>query len=381
MKKKVNGQVVEISNIATIELAFEGLAMRRLASSSIGTRLLGSSTADIDNMIKYYGEMHKALPFPLHGLEEDVKYAAIATYIQDKMDIPLRMWVDNGLNIMIGDGRALKFIGMTWGVVSVQDVPEDNTNIELYISSPCYSEMEWALTQLMNGERLSGYYDRFMGEFAKACKNEPIVLKWELSRLLEFGKVPKRIDIGDDKLIDTERAGVEYFLDIFCTGTEKSGSERKVIDLTGNEPKSYSKFIRTPVYDFEVYEKASYTTDDGMETPNVSKIKRTDLEGMAGVFQIVIGIGRVCGKVRPKYSGIVSKGTVVFQVEGTIYRCDAKKYKKPDIISRGMSIVGYDSGMVYMMREKETSSGVKEESTYAYDIATGKARLCRLRYL
>lgn len=378
MKKKVNGHVVDIPNMDTIEKGFEGLATGRLVSSNISDNLTEGCEDIINECIAAYESVCKALPFPLHAVEENIKYAAIGSYIKDKLRKPLEMWVDRSLYILVDKTRALKFASNTWGVVSVDGAREDNTSIELYRYDVGYNEFEWALEHLMNGEPLTGYYQRFMSGFVKACENEPLVLKWEMSRLLDFGYVPPRMDLNNDKLLDVH-SGFEYFLDIFSAGERKTGGCRCVIDLTkkGSTPVIEDK--TATVYDFEVYEKRKLTPEDMMATPDVKRIQRTGMDGLAAVFQTVMGKGAF-SKERPGYKGIIDKGVVVYEVAGTVYRCGTSKYQKAVVIARNVELWGYENGCVYLKQTVACPSGVRKESIYAYRISDGATLICKIAY-
>lgn len=379
MKKKVNGHVVEIGNMDTIEKGFEGLAMGRLVSSSLNDNLASDSEEQINECIKCYEEVSKALPFPLHAIEEDIKYAAIGTYMRDKLGKPLSMWVDKSLCISIDGARALRFVASTWAVVSIESIPEDNTNIEMYTYEVGYKEFDWALRKLMNGEKLSGYYQQFMPGFVKACGGEPLVLKWEMSRLLEFGYVPDQMNFNSDKLLDIN-SGSEYFLDIFSTGSRKTGETRCVIDLTrkGGTPTYEQK--SNPVYDFEVYEKKKQTPEDVLTAPDVRKIQRAGMDGLAAVFQTVVGKGMFTSNVRPEYRGVIDRGTVIYEVMGSVYRCSATKYQKPIEIARNVELYAYQNGLAYIRKRAICQSGVKKESIYAYRISDGSLLICKIEY-
>lgn len=381
MRKKVNGHVIEIANMPTIEKGFEGLATGRLVSSSLNDTLTDGCEAFINECIDAYEDICKALPFPLHAIEENIKYAVIGTYIQDKIKKPIRMWVDYSLYIVVdgtNDERAIKFVGNTWGIVKISSVPEDNTSIELYRYDTGYREYEWALSKLMNGDKLDGYYVQFMPGFVKACGNEPLVLKWEIGRLLEFGYVPNRLELNSDKLLDVN-SGAEYFLDIFSAGERKTGQKKCVIDLTKKDVKPVMEDTTATVYDFEVYEKRKLGSEDIMTTPDVKRIQRTGMDGLAAVFQTVMG-KKAFSKVRPEYRGIIDKGTVIYEVSDTIYKCHATKYQKPEVIAQNVRIYAYEKGCVYLRQEVNCPSGAKKESIYAYRVVDGAMLICRIQY-
>ena len=71
MRKKVNGRVVDISNIEIFEKAFEGLALGRLVSSSVADTITGDSEL-VNKCIESYETIYKSMPFPLYCIEENI---------------------------------------------------------------------------------------------------------------------------------------------------------------------------------------------------------------------------------------------------------------------------------------------------------------------
>ena len=143
MKKLVNNKIVDIRNMELFEVAFESMALKKHTISSIkDTFINDTESLDISNdCISIYNRVHKSLPFPLYAIEDNIKYASIATIIKDEISRPIKCWVDNGLYIYLEDDRAIRFIGDTWGVCTVKEIQEDNSNIELYNCDIGYREL------------------------------------------------------------------------------------------------------------------------------------------------------------------------------------------------------------------------------------------------
>lgn len=59
-----------------------------------------------------------------------------------------------------------------------------------------------------------------MPSFVQACKNQPMVLKWELSNMLKFGYVPKKQVFLNNSLIDRQK-NLIYSIDIYVAGMRK----------------------------------------------------------------------------------------------------------------------------------------------------------------
>lgn len=378
MKKKVNGKVVEIRNIELFEQAFEGLALGRLVSSSVADTITTNQEL-VNKCIENYEAIYKSLPFPLYAVERDIKYATIAMYIKDNLDEPVNMWVDNALYIMVESDKAIKFVGNTWGIVSVQKQMEDNTDIEYYSDEPGYEEYKWVLTKLMNKESLKDYYTRFMRDFVEACNREPMILRWELAHILEFGSVPNKFELKENRLLDVE-TGSEYFLDIFSTGKRKVGESEYVFDLTGNskELKKKSKYIRT--FDFEVYEKKAQTEDIMLGT-NIEKLQKCNLDGAAALFETLAGIGSLHNGIENvSYTGIIAKDYIIYQVGNQLYKCTAKKYSKAVEIGKNIEIYGFENDLLYIEKKSLCDSGIHKIAIYAYDLDNNTVKLCRIQF-
>lgn len=378
MKKKVNGRVVEIGNIELFEQAFEGLALGRLVSSSVADTLTTNQEL-VNKCIESYEAIYKSMPFPLYAVERDIKYVTIAMYIRDNLDEAVEMWVENALFIMVEADKAIKFVGNTWGVVTVQNKKSDNTDIEYYSDEPGFEEYKWVLTKLMNNESLKDYYIKFMRDFVEACNREPMILKWELARILEFGNVPNRLELKENRLLHVD-TGSEYFLDIFSTGKRKTGESEYVFDLTGKggELKKRSRYVKT--FDFEVYEKKAQA-DDIMVGTNIERLQKCNLDGAAALFETLVGKGSLQdGIENVPYTGIITNKYIVYQIGNQIYKCTAKKYTKAVEIGRSVEIYGFENGLLYMEKKSLCDSGIHKKAIYAYDLDNSTVRLCRIQF-
>lgn len=378
MKKKVNGKVIEIPNMDLIEKGFEGLALGRLVSSYI-TDTVSDDSELMNKCIKQYDSVYKSLPFPLYAIEENIKYSMMAMYLRDTIDEPIEMWVDSALFVAVDKNRALKFVGNTWAVVSIEKIQDDNTDIDNYNGEPGYTEYAWVLQQLMEGKSLSGYYNRFMKSFVEACNNEPMVLKWELTRLLDFGYVPKEMQLNPDKLYDVDSKS-EYFIDIFSAGKRQVPGFNYQFDLTskGEGLKKTAKY--TEVFDFEVYEKKVQPEDVTVKS-DIRRIQKCNLDGLAAIFETVVGKGSLQSTIDDiTYTGIIVGDDVFYQIGGSLYRCRAKKYEKGKEIARNIELYGYENGLIYMLKKSLCSSGVTKEAIYAYGVKDSKIRLCKISY-
>lgn len=380
LKKKVNGKIIEISNLELFEAAFEGLALGRLVSSSVSDTIADDSEL-INKCISIYDTVYRSLPFPLYAIEQEIKYAMIATSLKNKIDEQLEMWIDSALYIKVEDKKALKFISNTWGIVSVDDKErEDNTDIALYNEDVGYSEFVWALKKVVKDESLEDYYIKFMPEFVKACSKEPLVLKWELSKILDFGAIPERTALKANKIIDID-TGSEFLVDIFSTGKKKTNESEYIINLTGNnsDVTKKAKYIQT--YGFEIYEKKKESSDI-INSAGINKLKKSNIDGFGGVFETLIGKGIVRESINSvSYTGIIVAGKIVYQVGNQIFICDLNRYTKPVEIGRNVEIYSYDNGFVYIIKRTICESSICKESIYALNPVNMQIKLCKIQFI
>lgn len=379
MKKKVNGKVVDIENIELFKEAFEGLAISQSVVSNI-TDTIDNETDLVKRCIEEYNKAYKSMPFPLYSIESNIKYATIATYLKKKVTEINKIWVDKAIFIHIEDNKYLKLASCNWAVVSLSRSGEDNVDITKYKGCVGYDEYSWILGRLLNNESTAPYYNKFMRDFVVACNKENLILKWELSRILDFGFVPSEVELKDNTIIDLD-SGDNYFLDIFYNGMVKT----KVTDveiyigLDGSR-KVNEKAKYTKAYDFDGYVKRTYI-ENGVSNESKTKMSQQDIAGLGSMFEKILVKGLADDRVEDiVYTGLVSQGLMVYQLDNTIYRCNLKRYEKSVEVANNVNLFGLDGTKVYFYKDTKCGSGVIERTTYMFDVATNKLRLCRIEY-
>lgn len=380
MKKLVNGNVIDISNIKLFELGFEGLVLNQKASSDVKTPMESNSNA-VKRYINAYNKVINGLPFPLYAIESDCKYAIIANYMLNK--IPeldsKKVHINKCIIIELDDSQQLKLMYKTWAIEKKNEKFDGFASLDLNKYSKCteYKELKWCYDKMVADQSIGSYYKEFMKEFIEACGGNPMVLNWELKNILNFGYVPDEMKIDKNRIIYPSK-GYEYFLDIFCTGKKPSKDSILEIDLTENG-KVTQKHKSIKVYDFEIYGKRLSTDSIMKETDN--KLEKKKFDGMANVFETIISLGISNDMVENiEYRGIMDEDVIIFEANNKIYGCDPNKYGNTDIIASNVSIYGYEDGRVYLKNSIILESGVHKDSIYAYDTKTNKARLCKIRF-
>ena len=82
MKKLVNGRIVDIKNIDIFEKAAEGTAINRTLPNIIPNDTLNLDFDIIEIYINAYKKFYASLPFPLYGVDTDLKYCAAGLFIK-----------------------------------------------------------------------------------------------------------------------------------------------------------------------------------------------------------------------------------------------------------------------------------------------------------
>ncbi len=377
MKKLVNNKVIDV-DIELFEKAFESMAINNYSYSNIRDNVPNKDvTGAMGKCINAYNNMYKSLPFPLYAIESDVKYAAMAMYLKDVVKSPIEAWVDGGLYIYIDADVALKFVGSSWSITGVKHKQEDNTNIEDYKDSMGYREFKWALVQLMNKKSLKNYYKMFMPKFVEACNADVMVLKWELARILEIGRVPNPIKFKANTIVNFDRNS-ELYIDIFSTGKRKDSRGSKYIIRIGSNKDTVEKNAKyTTTYDFELYEKGI----DYDNTIVIGKLKKLNLDCALNIFETIVGKGSLRDGVENiAYKGIITNNILVYQVENTLYICRADRYSKSREIANNVELYSCEEGIIYFYKNSLCDNGAIKEVMYGYKLQDSSIRICNIKY-
>ena len=380
MKKRVNGRTVDIKNIEIFEKAAGSLAINRTATSNTSDTS-GIDSKNMGEIVKLYTAFYKSLPYPLYAIDEDIKYSTIATFIKKRLVTPPKMWISNRLYVILDEESkiAVNFVNLTWGIVKVDNIKDDNTDITEYNGACGFEDFVWALTKILKKQSTSSYYKEFMPEFIEACNNQPMVLKWELSNILEFGLVHDKMEFPDNKIVDLD-TGNTYFLDIFVTGLRETKKKQCVLSLISDgDMETKHKYVKQ--YGFDAYEKIS-TADMERVVPNSDKLKKKEMYGLTGLFNILCAIKNVNEhETFDSYKGFTADGNLAFIVNSRLFIAKANKFVEPKEIARGVELYSYNRGIMYFSKRRAISKGIKEETIYSYSFKDGNLRLCRIGFV
>lgn len=379
MKKKVNGKIVDIKNINVFEQAAEGLAINRSTSSTTADTIQ-ADLYDIKEYVLLYNAIYQSLPYPLYALDNNIKYATLATFIKRKTTKSPKMWINGGLFICIDEENniAVNFVNRTWAVVRVPKQLEDNTNMQLYKDDCGFADLMWALSRVLKKETTSAYYSSFMKEFVDACNGQPMVLKWELGNILDFGRIPSRQIFEANKIVDLE-SHKAYILDIFVAGTKETKDKQYSFSLLSeDEPELKPKVIKQ--YGFDVYEKKN--SENGQVKPNDDKIKKCELYGMTSVFNTLCFIKSMTEQQSfDEYRGFIIDNILVYVVRGRLYVAKASNFVEPKEIARGIELYAFDDGLIYFVKPQTIAKGIRKETIYSYSLKDNNLRLCKIQFM
>lgn len=377
----VNGRIVDIKNIDIFEKAAEGTAVNRTLPNIIPNDTLNLDFDLVEKYINAYKKFYASLPFPLYGVDTDLKYCAAGLFIKKETATNIRMWTNNGLFICVDADRklALGFVNNSWGIVYVNEIKEDNLNIQNYRDNIGFEEFVWVTASLFKGEGTSKYYEVFMPKFVEACGSQHVVMRWELGNILQFGNIPDRMTMQLNKVIDLNNKS-NYTLDIFVAGTRETKDKQQVWSFYDSDTRSEVKSKSVKVYGYDLYNKPIITGDS--IKAGEDKIKPAELYGINSLFCTLCTIKSV-GEADdfPDFLGFIADGNLVFSVDGRVFVAKSDNYTEAKEVARGVEIYSYKRGVVYLSKPKVIAAGIKKEVIYSYSLVDGNLRLCKIQFV
>ena len=385
MIKKVRGKDVKITNLKTVEKAFEGIVIssRNTMVNGVtnGISLEGIECAS--SIIKEYFNIYEKLPFPLNSIEEKIKYACIAMILQYKIEEVLKFKVmENGLTVGYNATTGIHFFNTGWKLVNTEKVEwDDFVDIGEYRKHPSYTEYEWVVSCIIDGKGLNEYYKKFMRDMYDACKGNKSALRRELANILYIKSIPEDIhDIRENSILDVNE-NFEYTIDIFMEGKVRTGNESYSIILVNNGFETKVNKEVEIIYNFDVYRKKVIVGHiDGSENnSNIKRIAKVEMPGAISIFEKILtdGIENSYNKV---YRGIKCGNNLVFSMNGNLYKTTASEYTEPELIKNYVDIVGAHGEMVYYYSKERLPSGVIKNTLYELNSTTSESSVCLINF-
>lgn len=381
MRKLINGTIVEINNIELFNRAAEDMIIDKKVTNKTAD-IIDCSNGLIYKYVKYYDEIYKAMPFPLYGIESDVKYVAIGTIIKECIKDDTKMWADGALCVCIDNEReiVLRIVGNTWEITKKAS-KDDNIDIEKYNGQLGYEEYSWFIKSVLERKNSGNFYITFMPEFVRACEWQPSIMQKELGDILTFSVIPNRLYLQDNKIIDLENKSV-YCLDIYSNGYKKTGESQYVMSFLDEEDDSemQMKPKYKMVYGFNTYVKEASIGKDGTRS-ELGKLKEVKMEGMSNIFNTLCAIKMAAEKEEfESFTGFKIDRDMVYIVNNRLFVCKSFKASEPKEVATGVEIYGYDKGLVYFIKSTNIGNGTKKEIIYSYNLKDGTIKVCKIQF-
>ena len=381
MKKLINGQPLDIGSdvIELFEKGLEGNVTKKMLQTKIDVKVEGSSD-EIGEVVSEYYNAYIRFPYPLYAVEDDIKYATIAVQMQRRLPKLIKycpkVKVGGGkVKVFSDDGYCIELASDNWAIVMEHYDEDDDGKIDIdsYKDSALFRFYKWCLDKMEKSEQLSGFYNFAIPGLLTACNGKPMVVKWELAKLLQFNDVPSQVSIPNRVFIDTS-TGSEYMLDMFWEGKYKANPEVKtlVIDLRSDATEKFYDANDEKLYSFEVY-------DNNRERGRV--VLKNSKRLFASIADV---IGSVCNEKclnvdRLEYRGLISEGYIALQVADDIYtgRLDGKTPLSQT--GNYVDIVNM-SGSKLFVKKSFKKEGAIRQAYYVYDIVSDKLKVCDVNY-
>ena len=379
MKKLVNGKVVDIKNIDLFELAAEGAAIDRTLPNIIPRDKLDLDFEIVDEMISIYRNFYNILPFPLYSIDTNIKYCAAGLVIMRETRVKNKMWVDEGLFICIDEETklCLGFVNKSWGIVKFDELKNTGLDLSQYKGDVGYEEFVWVIASLFKKSGTEDYYKVFMSNFVEACGNQAIVMRWELSNILQFGNTPERLNLPDDKIVDLVTK-TTYSLDIFVAGTRNTKSQEQVWGINSDTVASQTKKVN--VYGYDLYMKPA-VRDGAIIRAGDDKMKQVELFGINSLFCTLCSIkSNDSSDTFSSYKGFIADNNFVYLIDSRLFVAKSRNYVDAKEIARGVEIYSYSDGIVYIIKPKILKAGIRKENIYSYNLQDGNLRLCKIQF-
>lgn len=376
MKKLINGKVVDIKNMNLFEMAAEGLALQRTATSNTSDALdTSTDSVKIRRLIKQYDLFYKYMPYPLYAIEQDIKYAALGSFLKKISNEKMDMWIDNGLNIIINQetGMTLKIVNNTWSLVYTKESRIDNVDMQYYKDSIGFDEYTWVLNKIISKENTGDFYKVFMPDFVAACNGQSMIIKWELENMLTFGKIPNRMTFKANRIIDTDKE-LEYSLDIYFTGYAVVDDGKKVSRICADGMCREASKPKIKTYEFEAYSKACNSSMNNKQT-------KCNVNGLHSLFLELCGIKSANEMATfPDFYGMIQDNNLVFTIDRTLFVAKANRLLEPIDIASGVELYAVESNKVYFIKSYRINDSITKDVMYSYNIKEKTTKLCKILF-
>ena len=380
MKKLINGKVVNIQPdvLELFEKAMEGNVTKKALANKIDIAL-ESDTGHMGDIIASYYSTYIRLPYPLYAVEEEIKYATIAAQLQRSLEgtigyKPRVQVVDNKVSVFSEDGYCIELASDSWAVTvpeNTDDIPAKDVSLDDYKTDVLYRFYAWCEQKLIRKETLSNFYTFAVPGVLDACGRKPLIVKWELAKLLQFADIPVETKVVDRHIVDVDTE-TDYFLDVFWEGEMDESNKRSVmvIDIRKNAEQLLSETKSKKKYNYEVYE-------------NNKESGRLKLKASKKRFESIFNaIADACHEGADidtiQYHGVISDGYIAIEIENKLYV--GTTHDGISEIGMDTKIVSICGSKVYVNKSIKKPKGAVREAVYIYDIVSDTLKICNVQY-
>lgn len=369
-------------SIPNIEL-FEKAAKHQLSLNPCTSNITDLAVDNCDKVnlhILNYLRAYKSLPFPLNNIEDDIKYIVIGTYMMSKSNQSTHMWVDNGLIVVLdeADKKVVRFKGVYWAIQTVSELKDDNLNLENWQDYVGYKEYGWVLKQLLTGAQTSKFYEEFMPNFVKACKNQQEILKRELNNILKFGYIPKEQEFPANVILDKAR-NERFTLDIYVQSIIHD-KNKKIISIQNDVDSAHEQYQSKKIYGFNTLKKPIEFVDD--MKPGDDKLKHSSLPCMAQIFQRLVAIKATTDQANfQDFRGAIIGDWLVFSINGRLYIGDKKMSFGDTEIAEGVTLHSIDKRNVYFYKTYRVGECIYKRNIYCYNFNDRTTRVINIDFV
>lgn len=380
MKKLINGQVVNIESdvLDLFEKAMEGTVTKKSLANKIDI-ILESETGNLGQIVAAYYATYIKLPYPLYAVEEEIKYATIAVEMQRKLKgvlgyTPKVKVNDTKVTVYSEDGYCIELASDNWAVKveeHYEDIESTVVSLKDYKVDNLYRFYEWCNQKFLKRETLSNFYSFAVPGVLNACGRKPLIVKWELAKLLQFADIPSEATLMNRHFVDVD-SNADYFLDVFWGGEydENEGHRVMVIDIRKGADKLLSEGKSRKKFQYEVYENDK---ENGRVQLKASKRR---FEPVFNVISSLCNNGEDIDTL--SYKGIISDGYIAVEIGDRLYAGTIGGTITE--IGMGTSILNMSGSKLYVTKNIKKARGAVREAVYIYDIASDTLKICDVQY-
>lgn len=319
--------------------------------SITGTSIeIPTGDAEADKVLRVYKNIIKALPFPLGGIKEDIKYLAIKGGIDSKLS-NIETWVNKGLCFKMSSGRTLRIKGYSYNISEAEEKVEKD--IANYLGNDVFDEFIWVYNRLSENKSLKDFYKVFMKDEMIECKHKNIQFAKKLTQMLDGEEVRLTGKTEKGRIIDSSN-GNTYILDIFKTEYD-TGEQEEEVEIRGRSVTTKMVPKKEVYYDFNLFMKR-----EDCPMVNIEEIPYWAVVVLCEYSAYKDELGKA------DYEGVVIGDTAYFSMNEQVFKVRPETAFEPELVSENSRILGYNKERVYLVNRLQ-KDGIIHDVIYDAD--------------